>query len=162
MAAPVLNAGVAELADLPKQEILASWLVARIGYGVVGDYIDPFSDQQLYAKIAVAYGSAREEADYDTLAETYVWGDLYNAISGESGFHNWSELQALAHIYAAMSGNGVGEVIDLSLQVILALCVTLESGGGEPGLMLFDDGVDTGNLLYDDGGDTGDLELLYA
>jgi hypothetical protein len=63
-------------------------------------------ERYLWAKIAVAAGAPRSEADYISLPKQYVWKAIYDAVSGASaGTTDWSEKQALGHIAAAYRGD---------------------------------------------------------
>ena len=63
MALPVLDATFASAADLPRRQMLAKWLVEELGSGSIADYYD-LPERYLWAKIAVAAGASRPEADY--------------------------------------------------------------------------------------------------
>jgi hypothetical protein len=63
-------------------------------------------ERYLWAKIAVAAGGPKTEADYISLPKNYAWSDIYNAVAGSSGNHtDWSENVALGHIAAAYRGD---------------------------------------------------------
>jgi hypothetical protein len=63
-------------------------------------------ERYLWAKIAVAAGAPRSEADYISLPKQYVWKAIYDAVSGSSlGTIDWTEKQALGHIAAAYRGD---------------------------------------------------------
>jgi hypothetical protein len=60
----------------------------------------------LWAKIAVAAGGPRGEADYINLPKNYIWKDIYDAVSGTSnGLLQWNEKQALGYIASAYRGD---------------------------------------------------------
>ena len=66
----------------------------------------PLPERYLWAKIAVAAGGPRGEADYISLPKNYAWSDIYNAVAGSSGNHtDWSENVALGYIAAAYRGD---------------------------------------------------------
>tara|TARA_R110000868_G_scaffold160171_7_gene389529 strand:- start:857 stop:1912 length:1056 start_codon:yes stop_codon:yes gene_type:complete len=105
MALPALNATFASVADLPRRQMLAKWLVGELGSGSVADYwLIP--ERYLWAKIAVAAGGPKTEATYISLPTRYVWSDIYNAVAGSSGSRiDWSEKEALGRIAAAYRGD---------------------------------------------------------
>jgi hypothetical protein len=71
----------------------------------ISKYYD-LPERYLWAKIAVAAGAPRSEADYISLPRQYVWKAIYDAVSGSSlGTIDWSEKQALGHIAAAYRGD---------------------------------------------------------
>ena len=71
----------------------------------ISNYYD-LPERYLWAKIAVAAGASRGEADYISLPKNYAWSDIYNAVAGSSGNHtDWSENVALGHIAAAYRGD---------------------------------------------------------
>jgi hypothetical protein len=71
----------------------------------ISNYYD-LPERYLWAKIAVAAGGPKTEADYISLPKQYAWSDIYNAVSGSSlGTIDWSEKQALGHIAAAYRGD---------------------------------------------------------
>jgi hypothetical protein len=71
----------------------------------ISNYHD-LPERYLWAKIAVAAGGPKTEADYISLPKQYVWKAIYDAVSGSSlGTIDWSEKQALGHIAAAYRGD---------------------------------------------------------
>jgi hypothetical protein len=71
----------------------------------ISNYYD-LPERYLWAKIAVAAGAPRGEADYISLPKNYVWKAIYDAVSGSSlGTIDWVEKQALGHIAAAYRGD---------------------------------------------------------
>jgi hypothetical protein len=71
----------------------------------ISNYYD-LPERYLWAKIAVAAGAPRGEADYISLPKQYVWKAIYDSVSGSSlGTIDWSEKQALGHIAAAYRGD---------------------------------------------------------
>ncbi len=155
-----LNEEVATLASMPKNMILANWLVNVQGCGTIDDYWS-LPERYLYAKIAVAYGCPLDEASYAIgLPLNYCWSDIYNAITGSTDNHtDWNERVALGWILAAENGvtldlSVVAYYIDLPLRFQLALLAS--DGINNAG---YDDGVDSGYLLYDDGVNAGYIEF---
>jgi len=160
MSAPDLNSEVAALASNPKAVILSAWLAGYQGFGVIEDYYLLPKDH-IYGLLAVAYGSEKSLPDYLSLPKTYAWSDIYNQISGDSSFHSWDEMSALARILAALKGEDSSYVAfyqDLPILVVLALIV-IEEGIDTTGFMLFDDGSGDGATLYDDGVTSGEVAI---
>lgn len=63
-------------------------------------------ERYLWAKIAIAAGGTKSEADYISLPKNYAWSAIYNAIASSSGNRSdWSENVALGHIAAAYRGD---------------------------------------------------------
>lgn len=105
MALPTLDATFASLADLPRKQMLAKWIITQLADGTIADYCT-LPEHYLWAKIAAAHSAGLSEQDYISLPKKYIWSDIYNIFSGSRGQHiDWSENVALGHIAAALRGD---------------------------------------------------------
>lgn len=100
MALPALDSTFAGYKDLPTKQILASWLANKSG-APLADCLW-YSEKQIWAKLAVAYGGDKEEWGYIGLAPEYSWAAILASITGTYNFYpNWSESKYLQEMVAS-------------------------------------------------------------
>jgi len=85
MALPTLTAKFAEVANLPKREALARWLVAKTGTGSISEYWS-LPEKYILANIAFAYDPSKTLSDYISLKNQWLWSSIYNQISTNAGY----------------------------------------------------------------------------
>jgi len=105
MALPALTAKFAEIASLPKKEVLARWLVAKTGTGSISEYWS-LPEKYILANIAVAYDPSKTLSDYISLKNQWLWSAIYNKVSTTVVVKDieidWDETLGLGYIAAAL------------------------------------------------------------